>query len=222
MSETIASLIIEALVENDDFQLAVDKAVDMANSTDALPLSDQIDQALEKALDERLKEAILDELKDGDSLVMAVQEEIQEQLAEAMTEHDTILNLIARVETLEKDFEALCVEEPASVVKDETPTELKPVAHGILQVCEDKNFKMFLSRQNSDWEVQHLFAVTYHLPGGSVTRYVIAESLAGAVGQGSCGLAANGIADLDRETAEKNATGIQLPLMLRGWSSYQF
>jgi len=147
----------------------------------------------------------------------AVREALPEALEEAMTEHDTILNLIARVEELEKKDQL-----DAVIEKLDTPTELKPMAHGILQVCEDKNYKMFLARQNPDWEVQHLFAVTYHLPGGSVTRYVIAESLAGAVGQGSCGLAANGIADLNRETAEKNATGIQLPLMLRGWSGYQF
>ena len=190
MSETMASLLIKAIVEDEEFQFAIDKAVDMANSTDELPISEQIDQAI--------------------------------------TEHDTILNLIARVEVLEENHKKLDIDLTSKVLeleKAQAPEEtkpvgdLKPVAHGILQVCEDKNYGMYLARQNSDWEVQHLYAVTYHLPGGSVTRYVIAESLVGAVSQGCCGL---GVHDGDRAFAEKTATGIQLPLMLRGWSSHQF
>ena len=56
--------IVEALLEDEDFQNGIDRLVDLANSTDELPLSEQLDQAI--------------------------------------SEHDTVLNLISRVEELEK------------------------------------------------------------------------------------------------------------------------
>jgi len=161
-------------------------------------------------------------------LAIAVQEYWDENplaptIDEAISEHDTILDLISRVEELEKLCNEL-VEKgvEAGKLKAEPVKEfegtLREVSCSVpLIVCEDNNHKKFLCCKDQ-LEVMHLYAVTFHLSEKTVTRYVLAESLEGAVNQGSGGIR---IHDGDLSDLP-NATGIQLPLMLRGWSATQF
>ncbi len=181
--------IVSAIIEDDDFQQALEEAVQKALTTDDLPLAEQIDQAI--------------------------------------SEHDTVLNLVKRVEELEQAAEDgknhwKGLEE---ATKPEASADLEPVVKDMeLVVVGDEKGGQFLARNwDGSWQVQHLYAVTYRFPiemgRVNVTKYVIAESIDAAVGQGTCGL------KLEREECEqieKTATGAQLPLMLRGWSGQTF
>ncbi len=209
MSKGLTGLIVQALLEDDSFQEAIHSHVE------GLSLTDEICKAVQ---------AYMDENNTMKNLVQRASE------LEEWVDKDIVTALVKRVEELEKAandgqdrWKGL-----EEATKPEVSAVLKPVLSTLgFKVVEDAHFKSYLAHEEEEgkWVIHHLYAVTYELPkyadDGSkrVTRYVLAESLEGAVGQGTCGL---GLSYEQQTEVEKSATGAQLPLMLRGWSGQQF
>lgn len=153
-------------------------------------------------------------------------EHLENAINKAISDRDTVLNLISRVEELE-EINRLAVIPPevqpqlrseAPVVEEVRPEgELKPVsAYGTYRVVEDEGYGMFLARQNPEWEVLHLFSVQFP---SFPTRYVLAEDAHRAIRQASCGLGYEGGVAPELEV---QAVVTRLSLMLRGWSDREF
>lgn len=66
-----------------------------------------------------------------------------------------------------------------------------------LQVVKDRKCNPFLARQNPNWEIMGLYAVTFQC---GKTFYVLAESAGWAINEATCGL--NRISEEDRKKAE--------------------
>ena len=77
-----------------------------------IDMDDNIENAVQHWMDGRMKdlvtEVVIEELKDCDSL----KEEVDERLDEALSEHDTVRDLIDRVEELETRMKGLEQERP--------------------------------------------------------------------------------------------------------------
>ena len=77
-----------------------------------IDMDDNIENAVQHWMDGRMKdlvtEVVIEELKDCDSL----KEEVDERLDEALSEHDTVRDLIDRVEELEARMKGLEQERP--------------------------------------------------------------------------------------------------------------
>lgn len=95
---------------------------------------------------------------------------------------------------------------------------LKEIDGSCIVHCQDSEYKQVLARkyQTGEAEVLQLYQVTFE---DHVTKYVLAESEAGAVGQASC---QNGLQIVDREAYEKTAIVTRLPMRIRGWGSTEF
>ena len=82
-----------------------------------IDMDDNIENAVQHWMDGRMKdlvtEVVIEELKDCDSL----KEEVDERLDEALSEHDTVRDLIDRVEELEARMKGLEQERPLDLEK---------------------------------------------------------------------------------------------------------
>ena len=82
-----------------------------------IDMDDNIENAVQHWMEERMKdlvtEVVIEELKDCDSL----KEEVDERLDEALSEHDTVRDLIDRVEELEARMKGLEQERPLDLAK---------------------------------------------------------------------------------------------------------
>ena len=170
-------------------------------------------------------------------------ESIEDEINEAISEHDTVLSLVQRVEDLEAELDAMAksIGHLNGSIKPEAPVDIQPEPFnpaqpkgdmlplsaggcGTFQIQEDRKYQMFLTRKNGeDRQIIGLYSVTFQLPSGPVTRYVLAESAEGAAEQATCGLEDLGdFGDKDQDYYQANAISVRLPLLLRGWGHRRF
>ena len=78
-----------------------------------IDMDDNIENAVQHWMEDHMKDLVTEELKDCDSL----KEEVDERLDEALSEHDTVRDLIDRVEELETRMKGLEQERPLDLTK---------------------------------------------------------------------------------------------------------
>ena len=190
---------------------------------------------------------------DEDSIANYIEEYLEQNpirpmVEEAITEHNVVLDLTARVEELEKKNKSL--EEivnqiairldielcprlptsptPPSVVKFEKRDpvgNLTSTEAGVYEVMEDSVGTPFLVfNQGNHNEIEGLYQVTFKLPSGPVTYYVLAQSIISASDQAFCNLR-EGYDMQDQDSWQKiklSANVVRIPMMIGGWGSNQF
>ena len=78
-----------------------------------IDMDDNIENAVQHWMEDHMKDLVTEELKDCDSL----KEEVDERLDEALSEHDTVRDLIERLEELEARMKGLEQERPLDLTK---------------------------------------------------------------------------------------------------------